>query len=180
MIKRERKLRQSPLAQRAYSLPLASRRDIHRQIRLRVVREFNLPDSIAQELEAAAYQFAEEEADDHESHQQQTTVWQQQRKATAPMPVRMPVPPKRVASSGRPRSVQQFGSKMDDDDGLDQPQHNTSQLSEFIPDIAALSLHPAMPHFVQAPIQPPEPYRSVSSFFKILITFSANFVFFSY
>ena len=47
MVRRERKLRQSALCQRAYSLPLASRRDINRQIRLRVVREFNLPDSIA-------------------------------------------------------------------------------------------------------------------------------------
>ena len=173
MIRRERKLRQSPLAQRAYSLPLASRRDIHRQIRLRVVREFNLPDSIAQELEAAAYQFAEEEADEshqaqqQQQQQQQATVWQH-RKSSAPMPVRMPVPPKKIVSSGRPRSVQQY-SKMDDEDGLDQ-QHNNSQLSEFIPDIAALSLHPqqlAMPHFIP-PIQPPEPYRFVVLFlFKI-------------
>ena len=61
MIRRERKLRQSPLSQRAYSLPLASRRDINRQIRLRVVREFNLPDSMAEELESAAYQFEDAE-----------------------------------------------------------------------------------------------------------------------
>jgi len=61
MIRRERKLRQSPLSQRAYSLPLASRRDINRQIRLRVVREFNLPDSMAEELESAAYQFEDTE-----------------------------------------------------------------------------------------------------------------------
>lgn len=60
MIRRERKLRLSPSSQRAYSLPLASRRDINRQIRLRVVREFNLPDAMADELESAAYQFAEE------------------------------------------------------------------------------------------------------------------------
>ena len=68
MIRRERKLRQSPLSQRAYSLPLASRRDINRQIRLRVVREFNLPDSMAEELESAAYQF--EDVEELQQHTQ--------------------------------------------------------------------------------------------------------------
>jgi BTB/POZ domain-containing protein 7 len=47
-----------PLTSRALSLPLTSRLDIYRQIRLRVVREFNLPDEIADLMEnssAACY-----------------------------------------------------------------------------------------------------------------------------
>jgi len=74
MIRRERKLRQSPLSQRAYSLPLASRRDINRQIRLRVVREFNLPDSMAEELESAAYQFEDVEELQQQQHTQLNSV----------------------------------------------------------------------------------------------------------
>ncbi|KAF7287759.1 hypothetical protein GWI33_003393 [Rhynchophorus ferrugineus] len=52
MLKREQKLRQSPGCQRALAMPLASRTEIGRQIRLRVVREFNLPDNVAEALEA--------------------------------------------------------------------------------------------------------------------------------
>ncbi|XP_030748501.1 BTB/POZ domain-containing protein 7 isoform X2 [Sitophilus oryzae] len=52
MLKREQKLRQAPGCQRALSMPLASRAEIGRQIRLRVVREFNLPDNVAEALEA--------------------------------------------------------------------------------------------------------------------------------
>ncbi|XP_034935047.1 BTB/POZ domain-containing protein 7 [Chelonus insularis] len=55
MLKREQKLRQSPSCQRAMSLPLSCRHEINRQIRLRVVREFNLPDAVADFLENAAY-----------------------------------------------------------------------------------------------------------------------------
>ncbi|KAG7199914.1 hypothetical protein KM043_014357 [Ampulex compressa] len=51
MIKREQKLKQSPSCQRAISLPLSSRHEINRQVRLRVVREFNLPDTVADLLE---------------------------------------------------------------------------------------------------------------------------------
>lgn len=47
MSKREQKLRASPCCQRALALPLSSRQEINRQIRLRVVREFNLPDGVA-------------------------------------------------------------------------------------------------------------------------------------
>ena len=111
MIRRERKLRLSPLAQRAYSLQLASRRDINRQIRLRVVREFNLPDSIAEELESAAYQFAEE-ADESQQHQvqqiqQQATsalIWEPRKSNNSIVAVRVPVPPKRMTS--RPKAFQ--------------------------------------------------------------------------
>ncbi|XP_053682580.1 BTB/POZ domain-containing protein 7 [Sabethes cyaneus] len=51
MQKREQKLRQSPSCQRALSLPLSSRHEINRQIRLRVVREFNFPDEVSELLE---------------------------------------------------------------------------------------------------------------------------------
>lgn len=53
MMKREQKLRQSPSCQRAISLPLSSRHEINRQVRLRVVREFNLPDTVADLLEVS-------------------------------------------------------------------------------------------------------------------------------
>lgn len=51
MRKRENKLRQSPMCQRALLLPLSSKHEIDRQIRLRVVREFNLPDEVSDILE---------------------------------------------------------------------------------------------------------------------------------
>ena len=54
MTKREQKLRLSPSCQRALQLPLSSRPEINRQIRLRVVREFNLPDPVADLLENAS------------------------------------------------------------------------------------------------------------------------------
>lgn len=161
MIRRERKLRLSPLAQRAYFLPLASRRDINRQIRLRVVREFNLPDSIAEELESAAYQFAEE-ADESQQHQMQqlqqqassALVWQP-RKSNHSLAVRVPVPPKRLTSRSRPFQKSEPVLDLTGDDG--DHQLHQSQLSEFIPDIAALSINPS-PHFIPS-LQPPEPYR---------------------
>lgn len=56
MLKREQKLRQSPSCQRAVSLPLSSRHEINRQVRLRVVREFNLPDPVADLLEVSQYE----------------------------------------------------------------------------------------------------------------------------
>lgn len=51
MLKREQKLKQSPSSQRALNMPLSSRHEITRQIRLRVVREFNLPDPVADMME---------------------------------------------------------------------------------------------------------------------------------
>lgn len=51
MAKREQKVRATAGSQRAFSLPLSSRQEINRQIRLRVVREFNLPDGVAELLE---------------------------------------------------------------------------------------------------------------------------------
>ncbi|XP_057341888.1 BTB/POZ domain-containing protein 7 [Microplitis mediator] len=61
MLKREQKLRQSPSCQRAMTLPLSCRHEISRQVRLRVVREFNLPDAVADLLENAACYNAEQE-----------------------------------------------------------------------------------------------------------------------
>lgn len=51
MIKREQKLKSAPSCHRALCLSRSSRHEINRQIRLRVVREFNLPDSVADLLE---------------------------------------------------------------------------------------------------------------------------------
>lgn len=55
MLKREQKLRQSPGCQRAINMPLSSRQEINRQIRLRVVREFNLPDPVSDMLETCCH-----------------------------------------------------------------------------------------------------------------------------
>ena len=57
MLKREQKLRQSPSCKRAVRLPLSSTHEINRQVRLRVVREFNLPDAVADLLEVSFYFF---------------------------------------------------------------------------------------------------------------------------
>lgn len=51
MQKREQKLRQTPTCQRALTLTLSSKHEIYRQIRLRVVREFNFPDEVSTLLE---------------------------------------------------------------------------------------------------------------------------------
>lgn len=51
MQKREQKLRQAPTCQRALTLTLSSKHEIYRQIRLRIVREFNFPDEVANLLE---------------------------------------------------------------------------------------------------------------------------------
>lgn len=51
MQKREQKLKQAPTCQRALSLTLSSKHEIYRQIRLRIVREFNFPDEVANLLE---------------------------------------------------------------------------------------------------------------------------------
>lgn len=67
MLKREQKLRQAPSCQRAISLPLSSRHEINRQVRLRVVREFNLPDAVADLLENAAC-YNSEETDENMSN----------------------------------------------------------------------------------------------------------------
>lgn len=57
MMRREQKIRSSPCVQRALALPLSSRREINRQVRLRVVREFNLPDQVADLLEVIGFSF---------------------------------------------------------------------------------------------------------------------------
>ncbi|XP_049844700.1 BTB/POZ domain-containing protein 7 [Schistocerca gregaria] len=64
MLKREQKLRQSPSCQRAIALPLSNRQEINKQLRLRVVREFNLPDAVSDLLETAACYCAQEEEED--------------------------------------------------------------------------------------------------------------------
>lgn len=62
MSKREQKLRNAASCQRALALPLSSRQEISRQIRLRVVREFNLPDGVAELLEdSTCYCVADED-----------------------------------------------------------------------------------------------------------------------
>lgn len=68
MLKREQKLRQSPSCQRAIALPLSSRHEINRQIRLRVVREFNLPDQVANMLENSVC-YCMEEQTEHETEE---------------------------------------------------------------------------------------------------------------
>lgn len=70
MSKREQKLRSSPSCQRALSLSLSSRQEINRQIRLRVVREFNLPDGVADLLENANCYCAD---DDNNTNTAQST-----------------------------------------------------------------------------------------------------------
>lgn len=54
MINRERELKRAQTYIRAIQLPLSNTAEIDRQIRLRVVREFNLPDSVADLLEGAS------------------------------------------------------------------------------------------------------------------------------
>ncbi|ROT82918.1 putative BTB/POZ domain-containing protein 7 isoform X1 [Penaeus vannamei] len=61
MVRRERELVSTPGYQRAASLLFSDRRMLRRQVRLRVVREFNLPDSVADVLEGASYTEEEEE-----------------------------------------------------------------------------------------------------------------------
>ncbi|KAA0197169.1 hypothetical protein HAZT_HAZT010251 [Hyalella azteca] len=55
MVRRERELTASPGYQRAAGLLFADRRMMRRRVRLRVVREFNLPDTVAEVLENATY-----------------------------------------------------------------------------------------------------------------------------
>lgn len=62
MAKREQKLRSSVCCQRALGLPLSARGEINRQIRLRVVREFNLPDDVADLLENASFYCLDDES----------------------------------------------------------------------------------------------------------------------
>ncbi|XP_033238062.1 BTB/POZ domain-containing protein 7 [Drosophila pseudoobscura] len=67
MRKRENKLRQSPMCQRALLLPLSSKHEIERQIRLRVVREFNLPDEVSDILESS-HQSSQKSDDVHKEN----------------------------------------------------------------------------------------------------------------
>lgn len=177
MIRRERKLRQSPLSQRAYSLPLASRRDINRQIRLRVVREFNLPDSMAEELESAAYQF--EDAEEMQQHAQLNSGSSWESRQSSSFAVRVPVPPKRMTSRMRPFQKHQDAHyphasssllALDLPMNFDEGHSHHSQLSEFIPDIALATATSALtvnsqlnlPQFVSNNLQPRiESYREL-------------------
>ncbi|KAB7501424.1 BTB/POZ domain-containing protein 7 [Armadillidium nasatum] len=77
MVRRERELVSTTVYQRAAALLFADRRQLRRQVRLRVVREFNLPDAVADVLEGASYTVEEEEEDRDSRHQQQQQ--QQQR-----------------------------------------------------------------------------------------------------
>ena len=61
MVKRERELVAAPVYQRAATLAYADRRALRRQVRLRTVREFNLPDSVADVLEGASYNQEEDD-----------------------------------------------------------------------------------------------------------------------
>lgn len=62
MAKREQKLRSSVCCQRALGLPLSARGEINRQIRLRVVREFNFPDDVADLLENVSFYCLDDES----------------------------------------------------------------------------------------------------------------------
>ncbi|RXG51806.1 BTB/POZ domain-containing protein 7 [Armadillidium vulgare] len=79
MVRRERELVSTTVYQRAAALLFADRRQLRRQVRLRVVREFNLPDAVADVLEGASYAVEEEEEDRDSRHQQQQQQQQQQR-----------------------------------------------------------------------------------------------------
>lgn len=89
MLKREQKLRQSPSCQRAIALELSSRREINRQIRLRVVREFNLPDPVADMLENSTCLCLEEpitnEGDEPISNETDTVINPSPTKAASSM-----------------------------------------------------------------------------------------------
>lgn len=61
MQKREQKLRQTPTCQRALTLTLSSKHEIYRQIRLRVVREFNFPDEVSNLLESSVSCFCNDD-----------------------------------------------------------------------------------------------------------------------
>lgn len=63
MLKREQKLRQSPSCQRALNMPLSSRHEIYRQIKLRVVREFNFPDAVADMLDSCYFVLDQSDSD---------------------------------------------------------------------------------------------------------------------
>ena len=77
MVKRERELISTPVYQRAASLLFADRRQLRRQVRLRVVREFNLPDSVADVLEGASYTEDDEEDQQQDLHSQRNQQHQQ-------------------------------------------------------------------------------------------------------
>lgn len=55
MVRRERELTASPRYQSAVGLLFADRRMLRRRVRLRVVREFSMPDTVADVLENATY-----------------------------------------------------------------------------------------------------------------------------
>lgn len=60
MLHREQELQRTKLIQKAYSLPYADKRAVTYQIKLRVVREFGLPDSAVEILQNSQYYYPEE------------------------------------------------------------------------------------------------------------------------
>ncbi|KAK4315569.1 hypothetical protein Pmani_013210 [Petrolisthes manimaculis] len=74
MVRRERELVSSPGYQRAASLFFADRRMLRRQVRLRVVREFNLPDTVADILEGASYTEDDDETGEGEPERGRCSV----------------------------------------------------------------------------------------------------------
>lgn len=86
MLKREQKLRQSPSCQRAINLQLSSRHEINRQIRLRVVREFNLPDQVAKILENSVC-YCMEEQTEHEDINDENVQPSPSKASTSSLPV---------------------------------------------------------------------------------------------
>lgn len=130
MQKREQKLRQSPSCQRALALPLSSRFEINRQIRLRVVREFNFPDDVAELLESSACYCSDDNTlntkqDDHLNNIIQTIDADES----------TPPPSPALPSDGLPQHLSCYGRNMT----FPRPQPNVqSHRSGMHPDLPAL------------------------------------------
>lgn len=80
MKKREKELRQSQSARRAYSV-VRNHCDVTKLLQLRVVREFGLPDKVMEVLHRTSYQFLEEYGAEHHSTASSVTPGHQARYA---------------------------------------------------------------------------------------------------
>lgn len=80
MKKREKELRQSQSARRAYSV-VRNHCDVTKLLQLRVVREFGLPDKVMEVLHRTSYQFLEEYSTEHHSSAASVTPGHQARYA---------------------------------------------------------------------------------------------------
>lgn len=80
MKKREKELRQSQSARRAYSV-VRNHCDVTKLLQLRVVREFGLPDKVMEVLHRTSYQFLEEYGAEHHSSAASVTPGHQARYA---------------------------------------------------------------------------------------------------